>query len=152
MKKWFTCCLVLVCLIALPPAPAFAATAHGENPVVIILWQLNRLEDSSTEATRYLKQLVEQRSNQRLRVTVQLSNANNGTAKAQMLVTDSRQAARLNGKSNPDMQLIGKLTDSNYRIMVDMKFMERLSAELNIILKGAVKDTLRYLADLERIN
>lgn len=132
--------------------PIFGLAAESA-PVTINLLQLNRLESSATKTTVYLKRLIEQRTNQRVKLTVVPHQTRPGPPNSQqieMAVTDENpRAGDLAKAIQPSMKRVDGKTNNNYQLFIDVDLWNRLADELKIIIQGAIKDSLAYHRELE---
>lgn len=115
--------------------------ANGSIPIIINLQQLNELQPASLEATGYLKKLIEQRTDNRIEVHL-YGSGQKVIAVPQMTVTD------IPLQPGTDLMLLNQDCGGGYQLLIDKPFWQQLSAELKIILRGTIADTLTYLAEL----
>ena len=127
--------------------------AEGKALLSINLLQLSNQSEneSNAKATHYLKRLIEQRTSQRITVTIypgpteQIATDNVLIAVAGNQQQGEEIAQRLNTK----MQRFDVNADTRYQILISIDYQMQMSSELRIILEGALKDSLAYLSELE---
>ena len=130
----------LLLLLILPHGVA----ANGNIPIIINLQQLNELQPASREATGYLKKLIEQRTDHRIEIHLHGSDQE-AFAIPQMAVTDTGL------QPDNNLMLLNQDCGDGYQLLIDKQFWQQLSAELKIILRGTITDTLKYLAELDSL-
>lgn len=145
-------CGFLVVFITLAPLTGTADTV----PVIINLLEHNTPDSPAEKATLYLKVLIEQRTNNRLRVTIhKVSPVNVSAIESstvfQMAALDSFDSLKADEKlAFSKLEPVEKVKLDSYHLLANGRFLSNLSDELNIILQGAIKDTLVYLEELEK--
>lgn len=148
--------IILLLLVSALPSFGFAAAAP---PVTVKLQQLNTLKSSGAKTTLYLKRLIEQRTAQRVKISIlphlpSIDPANGQQqADMQFAVADKiSQVERLTEQPPYKMKRIDDYADNNYHLFISVDFWNQLTDELQIIMQGAIKDSLAYHAELERKN
>ena len=146
----YTLGFLFVIILLLP----LTGTAE-EAPISVSLILQERLGGSAIIATDYLGKLLEQRTDNRLKVTIHTFSPGSETASElsanlQMAVIDSLKSLgeshRLTGaQSQPVSEQL-----SSYQLVIDTHFLHTLSDDLKIILYGDIEDTKRYLLELEK--
>ena len=145
---YISSCTILLVIYSFFPV---AEGADSKAPLIITVQPLGQLSVTSLTATRYLKKLIEHRTDNQIGISLQLSGEQSVKPhNLQMAVLDKQQPEALKQQLNEATRAIGRSGDSHYQLLINHKLWERLSADLKIILLGAIEDTKSYLAELNR--
>lgn len=152
-QKLLPASLLLLILLYLSCVVLNAAESEGQTPVRMNLLQGDSAQPVEQQATSYLKRVIEHRTNFRVLVDIQLSPPAQGSGLSDIQIIVADKADQIESwQEFSDIREHGGSSDIEYRVVVRDATWSCLSDELKVILRGAAKDTLAYLAELNNSN